>query len=95
MTYGRPSIEHAREIADKMIDLYSKAETDAVYIAVNEFKSAMAPNIVLRKVLPVEMPEGGGEQVDYIYEQPPSQLPLLFRRGPWAAMETRRRQTKL
>jgi F-type H+-transporting ATPase subunit gamma len=71
----RPSIEYAREIADKMIDLYSKAETDAVYIAVNEFKSAMAPNIVLRKMLPVEMPEGAGEQqVDYIYEQPPEEL---------------------
>jgi F-type H+-transporting ATPase subunit gamma len=70
----RPSIEHAREIANKMIDLYSNAETDAVYIAVNEFKSAMAPNIVLRKMLPVEMPEGGGEQVDYIYEQRPEEL---------------------
>jgi F-type H+-transporting ATPase subunit gamma len=70
----RPSIEYAREIADKMIDRYSKAETDAVYIAVNEFKSAMAPNIVLRKILPVEMPEGGGEQVDYIYEQRPEEL---------------------
>src|SRR5436305_633161 len=70
----RPNIEQAREIADKMIDLYSKAETDAVYIAVNEFKSAMAPNIVLRKMLPVEMPESGGEQVDYIYEQRPEAL---------------------
>jgi F-type H+-transporting ATPase subunit gamma len=70
----RPSIEHAREIGDKMIDLYSNAQTDAVYIAVNEFKTVMAPNIVLRRVLPVEMPEGGGEQVDYIYEQSPQEL---------------------
>jgi F-type H+-transporting ATPase subunit gamma len=70
----RPNIEHAREIANKMIDLYSNAQTDAVYIAVNEFKTVMAPNIVLRRILPVEMPEGGGEQVDYIYEQPPQEL---------------------
>ena len=70
----RPTIEYAREIAAKMIDLYSNAETDAVYIAVNEFKSAMAPNIVLRKILPVELPEGGGDQIDYIYEQPPQDL---------------------
>jgi len=70
----RPNIEHAREIADKMIDLYSNAQTDAVYIAVNEFKTVMTPNIVLRRVLPVEMPEGGGEQVDYIYEQSPQEL---------------------
>jgi F-type H+-transporting ATPase subunit gamma len=57
-----------------MIDLYSRAETDAVYIAVNEFKSVMTPNIVLRKILPVEVPEGGSEQVDYIYEQSPQEL---------------------
>jgi F-type H+-transporting ATPase subunit gamma len=69
----RPNIEHAREIADKMIDLYSRAETDAVYIAVNEFKSVMTPNIILRKILPMEVPEGG-EQVDYIYEQSPQEL---------------------
>ncbi len=69
----RPTIDQAREIADKMIDLYSKAEVDAVYLATNEFKSVMAPNIVLRKILPVEVPESR-EQIDYIYEQPPHEL---------------------
>ena len=71
----RPTIDQAREIAGKMIELYSKAEVDAVYIAVNEFKSVMAPNITLRKILPVEVPEGNDEQpIDYIYEQPPEDL---------------------
>ena len=69
----RPTIDQAREIADKMIDLYSKAEVDAVYLATNEFKRVMAPNIVLRKILPVEVPESR-EQIDYIYEQPPHEL---------------------
>jgi F-type H+-transporting ATPase subunit gamma len=70
----KPTIEHAREIASKMIELYSKAEVDAVYIVVNEFKSVMAPHLVTRKILPVELPEGGGEQIDYIYEQPAPEL---------------------
>lgn len=70
----KPNIEKAREIAHKMIELYSKAEIDAVYLVVNEFKSVMAPNLVTRKILPVELPEGGGEQIDYIYEQPPREL---------------------
>ena len=71
----RPTIDQAREIAGKMIELYSKAEVDAVYIAVNEFKSVMAPNITLRKILPVVVPEGEDEQpIDYIYEQPPQEL---------------------
>ena len=69
----RPTYEQAAEIATKMIDAYSNAEVDAVYIAVNEFKNIMAPNLVMRKILPVEVPEGG-EQIDYIYEQPPEEL---------------------
>jgi F-type H+-transporting ATPase subunit gamma len=71
----KPTIEQAREIANKMIDLYSKAEVDAVYVIVNEFKSVMAPNLVTRKILPVEIPEGDKNQtIDYIYEQPPGEL---------------------
>jgi F-type H+-transporting ATPase subunit gamma len=70
----KPNIEQAREIADKMIELYSKAEIDAVYIIVNEFKSVMTPNLVTRKILPVEIPEGRGEAIDYIYEQSPQEL---------------------
>jgi len=69
----KPEYHQAAEIADKMIDLYQKSEVDAVYIAVNEFKSVMAPNLVLNKILPVEVPEGG-EQIDYIYEQPLEEL---------------------
>ena len=70
----KPKLEQAREIADKMIDAYSKAEVDAVYLAVNEFKTVMAPNLVLKKILPVELPAGGGEQIDYIWEQSPKEL---------------------
>jgi F-type H+-transporting ATPase subunit gamma len=71
----KPTIEQAREIATKMIALYSKAEVDAVYIIVNEFKSVMAPNLVTRKILPVEIPQDEQNQnIDYIYEQPPQDL---------------------
>ena len=70
----KPKIEQAREIAAKMIEAYSKAELDAVYLAVNEFKSVMAPNLVLKKILPVELPAEGGEQIDYIWEQSPKEL---------------------
>ena len=77
----KPKFEEAREIAKQMIEAYSKGEVDAVYIAGNEFKSAMAPNLVLKKILPVELPKSEEEekqkdetQVDYIYEQPPQEL---------------------
>ncbi len=52
----RPTFELAREIGDKLIDQYRNSEIDAVYLARNEFKNVMSPNLVLAKILPVEMP---------------------------------------
>jgi F-type H+-transporting ATPase subunit gamma len=69
----KPNYETAREIAQKLIERYTKAEVDAVYLVVNEFKNVMAPNLVLRRILPVELPESK-EAIDYIYEQPPQEL---------------------
>jgi len=65
--------EDALEIARKVIDRFRKAEIDAVYIVLNNFKSLMASRLVMTRVLPVELPEET-EQIDYIYEQPPAQL---------------------
>ncbi len=69
----KPDYNRAAEIADKLIDFYAKEEIDAIYLAVNEFKSVMAPNLVFRKLLPIEVPENN-ETVDYIYEQSPEEL---------------------
>jgi F-type H+-transporting ATPase subunit gamma len=69
----KPRYETARVIGDKLIERYTNAEVDAVYLCVNEFKSVMAPNLVLRRILPVELP-ASGETIDYIYEQPPEEL---------------------
>ncbi|HEX4750499.1 MAG TPA: ATP synthase F1 subunit gamma [Bryobacteraceae bacterium] len=82
----RPTYELAREIGDKLIDQYRKSEVDAVYIARNEFKNVMAPNLVLSKILPVELPQEekqgqendqgreGPPEMDYIFEQSPDEL---------------------
>jgi F-type H+-transporting ATPase subunit gamma len=68
-----PRYQDALEIARKVIDLYRKAEIDAVYVVVNNFKSMMASLLVTTRLLPVELPEKQ-EQIDYIYEQPPAEL---------------------
>ena len=55
---------------------------DAVYIVFNEFKSVLAQNLTLQKLLPIEAgPGAAGEAprcaelpVDYLYEQPPAEL---------------------
>lgn len=69
----KPRYDTARELADKLIERYNKAEVDAVYICVNEFKTVMSPNLSLRRILPVTLPESA-QNLDYIYEEPPQEL---------------------
>jgi F-type H+-transporting ATPase subunit gamma len=72
----------AREIAELVTELYGKEEIDAVYIVFSEFKSVMAADLKLEKLLPVEAlgsseeteAEKAVDQIDYIYEQPAEQL---------------------
>jgi F-type H+-transporting ATPase subunit gamma len=69
----QPSYDDARGIAERMIELYAKGDIDALYIIVNEFKTVMSPNLTIKRILPIEIPDGG-EQIDYIYEQPADEL---------------------
>ena len=68
-----PRFDDALEIARKVIEMFRKAEIDAVYVVVNNFKSMMSSLLLTTRLLPVELPEKQ-EQVDYIYEQPPGEL---------------------
>ncbi len=68
-----PRFEDALEIAHKVINRFKNAETDAVYLVVNNFKTLMSSRLVVTRILPVELPEEK-EQIDYIYEEPPERL---------------------
>ena len=78
---ARVEFKTAREIAKLATDLYAEGKVDSVYIIFSEFKSVMAPNLTVEKLLPVESiatPDQAEKQaeaqVDYIYEQPEAQL---------------------
>src|SRR5437879_2736237 len=84
---SRVEFKTAREIAKLATDLYTDRKVDSVYIIFSEFKSVMAPNLTVEKLLPVEAigeekgskekPDSGKTpeaQVDYIYEQPEAEL---------------------
>jgi F-type H+-transporting ATPase subunit gamma len=84
---ARVEFKTAREIAKLATDLYAWRDVDSVYIIFSEFKSVIAPNLTLEKLLPVEAireTKGRDEekesgkttevQVDYIYEQPEALL---------------------
>jgi F-type H+-transporting ATPase subunit gamma len=86
---SRVEFKTAREIASLATEIYADAKVDSVYIIFSEFKSVMTANLTVDKLLPVEavledkpkeLPavdkprEQPVAQVDYIYEQPESQL---------------------
>jgi F-type H+-transporting ATPase subunit gamma len=81
---ARPEPARAAEIAKDVSTLYERGEVDAVYIVFNEFKSVLAQNLTVEKLLPIE-PDAAlaGEAaqakstetpVEYLFEQPPAEL---------------------
>ena len=81
---ARPEMGKAAEIAQAVTALYERGEADAVYIVFNEFKSVLAQNLKLEKLLPIDpSPAVAGEDaraesketaVGYLCEQPPAEL---------------------
>jgi F-type H+-transporting ATPase subunit gamma len=65
--------ETAEKIVDAIIERFSKAEIDAVYLFVNEFKSVVQSHIAQTRLLPIEVPKSTAP-VDYIYEQKPEEI---------------------
>ena len=77
---NKPAYAATAAIARRAMDLYRRAEIDAVYIVYNEFKSVATQKLTVSRVLPVEMPAGaaasstGAGAADYIFEQPAAQM---------------------
>lgn len=76
---ARVDLGTAREIANLVTELYTEDKIDAVYVIFSEFKSVIAADLVVDKLLPVESITAGDDaagkavsqsQIDYIYEQP-------------------------
>lgn len=67
---------HAKDLAEKIIGLYTSEEVDAVDLVYNEFKSTMAQDVKVDRYLPIEprVAAEGEFQADYIYEQPPAEI---------------------
>lgn len=71
--FDRLTFEHAKDIAQDMIESYTKGTFDTFYVVANEFKSVMQQQVIAMKSLPLELGlaeaapgpvEGGG----YLYE---------------------------
>jgi len=72
------SITKARLISDDLSDALLSGKYKEVYMIYNEFKSAIAQEVILEKILPIETEENIEEvNIPYIYE--PSKIELLDR----------------
>ena len=70
---AKPAYSETAAVAKKAMDMFSAAEVDAVYLLYNAFKSVVAQQLTVTRVLPVELP-AETEVVDYIFEQPPAEV---------------------
>ena len=81
---GRVDFSEALEIARDVIKRFTdEQEIDKVFVIYNEFKSVMQQRVVTEQILPVARASTEAQTatadktlnlVDYIYEQPPSQI---------------------
>ena len=77
---GAIDIAGVQRIARRAMGEFANGEADRVYLAYNEFISAIQINPIIKPLLPFSVPEGGGEAAvgggeEYIYE--PSEEALL------------------
>src|SRR5260221_6165961 len=79
--FAKVQYSTAREISEQITKRYSEGSVDAVYFIYNEFKSVIAQTLQTTILLPLGLDDvesgmapAAGEQVDYIYEQPPAEL---------------------
>jgi F-type H+-transporting ATPase subunit gamma len=80
---GRISYSNAQEIAGEIIEKYTNEATDEVIMIYNEFKSVMAQNVVITRVLPLAPIESGEELPpadNFLYE--PSKHEIFSRLVP-------------
>jgi F-type H+-transporting ATPase subunit gamma len=62
----RPTAANAAEIVNDLTDAFSRGEIDAVYIIYPNFKSVLSAPPATVQILPVQPPESGAKQRDYI-----------------------------
>jgi F-type H+-transporting ATPase subunit gamma len=87
----RPTADQAAEIVNELVAQFSRGEVDAVYVIFPNFKSVLSAPPATVQVLPVQPPEAGAKQRDYILT-PDAQtilgelLPLYVRNSIYRAL---------
>ena len=87
----RPTAENAAELVNDLTAAFARGDIDAVYVIYPNFKSVLSAPPATVQVLPVQPPESGAKQRDYILA-PDAQtilgelLPLYVRNSVYRAL---------
>jgi F-type H+-transporting ATPase subunit gamma len=71
--YTAKAPDHARQIARKLVERYERGQVDAVYLMANTFKSVLAADLTVFRLLPIELPPEG-EPIHYLLDEDPRVL---------------------
>ncbi len=87
----RPTAANAAEIVNDLMSRFANGDLDAVYVVYPNVKSALSAPPVAVQVLPVQPPETGGKQRDYILSPDADTivgelLPLYVRNAVYRAL---------
>ena len=74
--FSRLDYGHAKDISQTIIQAYTNAEVDTVYMVYNEFKSVIQQRVVGETVLPLSRADlkETEPRLDYIFEQSPQEI---------------------
>ena len=74
--FSRLEFTHAQEIAQQVIDLYTRQAVDAVDFIYNESKTVLTQRLTIERYLPIKpvQPAAGEALIDYIYEEPAEEV---------------------
>jgi F-type H+-transporting ATPase subunit gamma len=71
-----PTFATAAAIAGNLVEDFTKAEIDQVWMVYNEFKSVVHQRVVVEQLLPIPKLESAKTEVavEYLYDEPPERL---------------------
>ena len=70
----QPAVEDARSLISPLAERFVAEELDAVYVVYAKFENVMRTPVTRRQVLPVDVPEDGGEDRLYILDPSPEEI---------------------
>jgi len=74
--FDKLAYSHAAQIGQEVAAAFAGGEVDEVELVYNEFRSAVSQRLVVERLLPIEAPQGAGDEsaAEFIFEPSPAAI---------------------